>query len=315
MKNIIKNISKGFLFFLILAVLFEFTAMLLVPFESIKKYGVFTVFEHEILREEPDSIDVIFLGDSLTYSGIDPMTIWNNYGFATFDVADGALTIENAYKSLELTIEHEHPKIIFFEANVFFRDTTKRPQIDKVKKIINIYMPIVKYHNDWKNITFKDGYNIINSDKGFMKVDMVKKGKPFNYMKNFHSHKEFPNENEDYIIKMVELCKENNITPIFMNTPSLRTWNYGKHQRVQELADSLEVEYIDFNLDESISIDWKTETRDRGDHLNYSGAVKFSKHLGEYIKNTHMIEDKRNNENYKSWNEAYEIYEGKLKKD
>ncbi|EKC70166.1 hypothetical protein LEA_07921 [human gut metagenome] len=48
-----------------------------------------------------------------------------------------------------------------------------------------------------------------------------------------------------------------------------------RHNSTQALADKLQIPFIDFNtMSDQVSINWSTDTRDQGDHLNYFGAKK-----------------------------------------
>ena len=62
------------------------------------------------------------------------------------------------------------------------------------------------------------------------------------------------------------------------------------------------------NLIKEVNIDWANETKDDGDHLNHSGAKKVSAYIGKYLHETGLLTDKRNDNNYKSWNKANLMY-------
>ena len=76
------------------------------------------------------------------------------------------------------------------------------------------------------------------------------------------------------------------------------------------MAKELGVEYIDLNLQsDQVAIDWNTDTRDKGDHLNYNGAMKVTNYVGKYLKETELFEDKRENPDYADWNTQLEAFD------
>ena len=55
-------------------------------------------------------------------------------------------------------------------------------------------------------------------------------------------------------------------------------------------------------------MDWNTDTRDGGRHLNCEGAEKVSAYLGKYISEKYSFKDKRKSEKYADWNNDYMNY-------
>lgn len=48
--------------------------------------------------------------------------------------------------------------------------------------------------------------------------------------------------------------------------------------------------FLDLNTaHEQVAIDWNTDTRDKGDHLNYFGAQKATNVLGAYLADTGLL--------------------------
>ena len=90
---------------------------------------------------------------------------------------------------------------------------------------------------------------------------------------------------------------------MLVSVPSTKNWNYAKHNAIAELSDNLGIEYVDMNtLQKEIPIDWKNETRDEGDHLNYYGAVKATSYMGKYFEASGLFENKKNDPEYAEWN-------------
>ena len=120
--------------------------------------------------------------------------------------------------------------------------------------------------------------------------------------------------NIKYFEKIVELCNENDIKLLLVSLPNMRRWTYSKSEEASELAKKYNIEFIDFNKNQDLlNIDWKTESRDGGGHLNYSGAIKATNYIGEHIKKYGILKDHRNDKEYDNWNVAYKYYIESLK--
>ena len=75
------------------------------------------------------------------------------------------------------------------------------------------------------------------------------------------------------------------------------------------MADSLGITYLDLNLmPEEVPIDWETDTKDKGDHMNITGARKVSDFMGQWLAETGLFEDKRSWEAYSQWNVFLQEY-------
>ena len=305
-----KNVIKSVLFVSIFAVIVYIVTYFLIPGEDVSKYGVFKAGNYEILSEEKNSVDVIFLGDSLVYSSVSPMEIWNEYGYTTFNCAESAQLTSNAYKQLEVALEKQKPKVVMMESSVLFRDPKNQDIFDKIVYEIKKYLPIISQHNNWKKYLSSDTeYKWINYDKGYKYIKIVRptRNNNRNYMNKKTLTKSIPEENLEAFDKIVELCKKNNIKLVLMSLPTQKTWNYDRHNTVKKYAEEKNVDFIDINL-EDIGLDWSVDTRDKGSHVNSYGSKKVSKFIGKYLTDTNLVVDHRSDSKYKLWNESYKLY-------
>ena len=310
-----KKAIKGIIFVLLFCVLTEAISVALLPWEKVKKYGLYNTSAYEIVAEKDDSVDLVFLGDSLVYSSISPMEIWDGYGYTCYDCAQPAQIMPYAYDYLKVAIDSQHPKIVFIEANILFRDPDKLPLYKKIAYRIENYIPIIKYHSNWKKYFTHDKNSWLNVNKGYIYITGIKASKkdPLNYMDvNDEVEVSILPENKECFEDMVSMCEENNIKLVLLAVPSQKSWSRSKYNMVKELATEKGIEFIDFNLDNDLEIDWATETKDKGNHLNYWGAKKVSDFLGEYMESTGLLENHKNDPYYKSWHTAYSIYKEKL---
>lgn len=302
-----KNIIKSLCFIVIFGLLLFLYILLVMPRYNMDKYNILDIAEYEILEEKKDTIDVLFVGDSLVYSSVSPMEIWNEYGFTTFTCSGPAQLIQTSYDYIKKAIDTQHPDVIFFEANVIFRDALKRTTERKWDDFTNRYIFIGDYHDNWKSVFF--GEEIINVNKGYVYINRIRSaGKSTNYMENKGEEVTIPEVNITYFEKIIKLCEDNNIKLILFSVPSMGSWNYAKDSHVLEIKEKYNLDYIDLNVDNPLHIDWKTETKDEGSHLNYSGAKKVSHYLGNYILENNLAKSHKDEEAYSSWNIAYERY-------
>lgn len=309
-----KNFLKSILFLIILAVLIEGISFLFIPGDNIKKYGLYKVSAYDILAEDLDTIDVVAIGDSLVYSSLSPMVIWNQLGYTVFDCAEPAQIIPDTLDYLKVAIESQHPKIILMEANVLFRDPSKKKAETIITKRIKNRIPIIKYHDNWKKyISYGSKKNWINYYKGYKFITKVKPSKPKEYMSGSKKLREIPKGNIEYFEQIVELCKENNTKLILVSFPTQLTWSSKKHNAIKQLSEKYEIEFVDLNLVD-LGINWETDTKDSGGHLNYLGAKKVSEYIGTYLQNTNLLQDHRDEKKYASWHKAYQIYWKKYNK-
>ena len=74
------RLGRIFLFFLIFFMLVWYGSRIVEPKDNLDQYGMKDVSANGILSEGKDSIDVLFLGDSLVYSSISPMEMYEKEG-------------------------------------------------------------------------------------------------------------------------------------------------------------------------------------------------------------------------------------------
>lgn len=80
-----------------------------------------------------------------------------------------------------------------------------------------------------------------------------------------------------------------------------------RHNRTEQLASELGLDYVDLNVGKSrVDIDWSADTYDAGDHLNVSGARKVTAAVGGLLSGRYGMPDHRGDDAYASWDEAYE---------
>lgn len=300
-----KNFIKSVLFILIFVVLLTVSIYFLMPRKNLDNYSFLNILDYEILEEDDDMVDVLFVGDSLVYSSVSPMEIWNEYGFTSFDCSTPAQLTEISYEYISIAVERQHPKVIFLEANVLFRDPAKRTDERKLKDFYDRYSILDKYHDNWKD--YISYGKKINTSKGYYYISRINSAKKDKYMDNKNKTETIPSVNIEYFNKIIDLCNSNNIKLVLFGVPSMKSWSYAKDQKIEELSKEYSLEFIDLN--NILEIDWGNETKDEGSHLNYSGAKKVSHYLGNYLFENNLVVNHKDDEKYDDWNLAYSKYQ------
>lgn len=312
-----RKILKGITFVSIFIVLLVVTSYIFSPKNNDKKSGMQQASAYGILTEEKNTIDTLIIGDSESYSSISPMQLWKEHGYTSYVCGTPAQRLYQSYDFLQMSLKTQKPKIVVLEANAIYRKITINQYLSfRCEQMI----PILKYHDRWKKIQKQDfihpiEYTWKHNMKGFRYYTGIRPPKEYDYMKKKKRTKTISQENLYFLDKIRNLCLDNDIQFILMSAPSLKNWNYDKHMGIQEYAQKYHVQYIDMNLNnQNIGIDWSKDTRDKGDHLNYQGACKATKYLGQYLKNQNILTNHKKDKRYKHWNDNLQKYQTKTEK-
>ncbi len=320
MKKIIKRIVSCVLFVAILLGLLQVSSLIFQPKSNDKASGIHYPRANGILSEPKDSIDTVFIGDSEVYHSFIPLNIWRDYGITSYDVSSPSQKLVYSMEFLKKTFEKQNPKIVFLETNAIFRKSYFEDEITyKAEQVF----PVFRYHDRWKNLQLKDfsatvEYTANENNKGYF---FTKKSKPATdkaikeYMKYSDVSAPILSTNKKYLKEIAEFCKKHGTKLVLISTPSTKNWNYQRHNAMEAFSKDLGVDYIDTNLlRDDIPIDWKKDTKDKGDHLNYNGAVKVTDYIGKYLDDTKLFKDKRNDPSYDNWNTCLDKFEKQVKK-
>lgn len=311
MKRTVKIVIKCAVFLLGLAVILIGASKFFMPKNNLKEFGMEDVNANGILGEKENTIDVLVLGDSEAYSSITPMRIWEKYGITSYVCATSGQHIYQADIFLRNSFKRQKPKVVILDTNTIYREISRNNAI--VSGMGNVF-PVFKYHNRWKSIKAGDffqnaEYTWTNDFKGYehsVAVEGVTDLKDVEYTDKADKISVI---NEKYVLSMAEFCRKNGAQFLMVSTPSVVNWSYGRHNGLKELADKYNITFIDLNLaDSNVNIDWTTDTRDKGDHLNYYGAVKVTDYLGKYLNDNYELEDHRSDSGYSKWNESLTRY-------
>lgn len=292
------------LFFLIFALLFSGVSHLLIPKNNSAEAGIHDAWAKGFLAEPENTIDVLFLGDSELYSCVVPMQIWADQGITVFTCSSNDQILFQTESYLQRVMKQQSPRLVFLETNTIYRAYSNT---DIIPHFFEELFPLIRYHDRWKRLNARDftdpiRFTAVSADKGYMYMDDIEPADASNYMTLSEDIAPISSKNVRHVRNIRDYCRERGAELILFSSPSTANWDYERHNGIAQLAQELEIEYIDMNLlTEEIPIDWQLDTRDKGDHMNHTGATKVTAYLSEYLAQTGLFENKRGQEAYASW--------------
>lgn len=339
MKNVYLNrILEFFGFFLIIIVLLIVTSKIFMPKWITKRDNYEKMIADGFYSEKKNSLDLVFIGNSDTYSAISPMELWNDYGIASYNYSHPGTRVWMDYYNLKAVLERQKPKYVFLNVdNIFITKKSRNGDIAKsmnsmrmskakIEALLNkdvqpsilvrtsYVFPIIRFHSRYSDL---DGTDFIYAfkknympTKGFVASTQIKAMNPkYDYMNKRKEIEVIPDKNKKYLDRIVNLCKSKNIQLILFETPSSDSWNHKRHYEVKKYSDGNNLIFLDLNYHvDDIGLDWRFDSRDKGNHLNLTGAIKVTKYLGKYINSNLDLKNHKLDKEYSDWNIEYNKY-------
>lgn len=274
-----------------------------------------------------NTVDAFFIGASSTWNGVSPLTLWQQTGMTSYAFAANTCPPQVEYLHLKEALKSQRPKVVFIctqflvvkqkkdliELRALQSMINRKLTIDKVitcvqiAKDVNVatgvktLLPLLAYHDNWKNIQASDFF--VDSDGEYMGEncehfyhrnytdtidEMLVRSNPV--PGKVYKYNEVAIK---YYRKMIKLCKDNGIQPVLVTMPLYV--GFKAHGALRNFADEEGIKYFNFNEPQyikSINLDNTLEWRD-GVHMNFWGAVKFSRWFGAFAEDKFDFPDRR----------------------
>lgn len=285
--------------------------------------------------DEEKNHEVIFIGDCEVYANFSPMVLYEEEGITSYVRGNSQQLIWQSYYILKETLKYETPKVVVFNVNSMrhskpVSEAYNRLAIDKMKwskekidiikasmteeeNFASYVIPLLRYHSRFDKLTSEDFEYLFKTKKSTHNGFLINKNiKPVESLpiKRRLSTYEFEENCYEYLNKITELCKENNIKLVLIKAPSVYPYWYDEYEeQIQKYAQKNNLDYYNFKEKvEEIGIDYNIDTYDGGLHLNLTGATKLSKYFSKILKEKYKLTDYREDE------EISQIYNEKLEK-
>ena len=270
-------------------------------------------------QEEPDSLDVVFIGASDIYTSFMPGRAYEQFGFTSYLLASESITSEGVITAVKEVYRTQHPDLIVIEANTFLygdsRNESNEAHIHKffdnlplsenkteyIQKYVKpenqmeYFFPLIKYHSLWSeyprrlNMTMSDlsldlrGYNNL---KGFSSTAQILKTDEECLNKkiaNEHIEKPLNPKLEEQLNELLDYCDEKKLNVAFVRAPHYVIKDtYNRVMRSNRMETIVEERgYLYYSAENDASIIGIDEKRDfyNVDHMNVYGALKFTDYL------------------------------------
>lgn len=284
--------------------------------------------------EQDKNHEVIFIGDCEVYANFSPMVMYEEQGITAYVRGSSQQLIWQSYQILKETLKYETPKVVVFNVNSMrygepASEAYNRLTIDKMKwskekvdiiqasmteeeNFISYVLPIMRYHSRFDKLTEEDFEYLFkrkqNTYNGFLINKNIKPVESLPTQKKLANYK-FDDICYEYLDKIRDLCKENNIELVLIKAPSLYPYWYDEYEeQITNYAVKNGLEYYNLKLVvDEVGIDYSQDTYDGGLHLNLAGATKLSTYFSKVLKDKFQLTDYRENI------EINAIYQEKLK--
>lgn len=279
-------------------------------------------------NEEPNSLDVVFLGASEVFAGYAPGYAYDQFGFTSYlyvtDANEGSL-----YKyQLKEVLKHQDPQVIFVEAFGFLRGTNdsiitedrmrllvegmpmSRNKLDLIREYpvdekMSYIIPFLKYHanpgmimGNVKALLNDPLYRDRKSPsllKGISTTSTVYEGPGDPGRPDDPEAHVLSQEAEKYLIDFLEYCKQEELDNIvFVNFPRYLE-NVERHEltslvkQVEGIVDQYGYPLLNLqNAMEEAGIDLNTDFYN-SHHMNVYGQIKMTEYLGNLVMNEYKI--------------------------
>ena len=263
-----------------------------------------------IATEEPGSIDVLNVGDSVCNISLTPVELFRDYGFTSYNIGRDLQKPVETFFYIRTALEEQQPKVILWEAHNLFREENIFDFGSMVlAEFLKYEIPFVKYHYIWKY--WLEGPGIRKYYKVYLINEAVKPytGGDYYYFADEEIYPIFPRQQMTFKL-VLKYCRAENIKLVLYSGASSYCYDIRMHNAVAQLAKECGVDYIDANYDiDKLQIDWSRDTFDGGDHLNLFGARKMTRYLGDYLRAECGLTDHREDPSYQSWHDIQDEYE------
>lgn len=294
--------------------------------------------------ETDNTLDLVLVGTSSTFSAVIPIELWGEYGIPSYDFCNNVMfenTMPYAIREMDKT---QDPKLVVIDVAPFmFRHYSERylnkkqyflryntdayklskNRIDLINAILPgdvpklyYYLDFMFYHNNeilpeyfnWEKHSVYKGYNNLGIQVSFTEED---------WSDESFSDYELPAKEKAFLDALLSELSEHDFEVLFFCGPYFRCEEKIEAAKREEWVQAyLEGKGYSFlNMDlyrDEIGIDPQLDYSLDYNHYNLESAEKITHFLGDYLCRNYDFENKSSLKEYSGWNEDYEEWKNVL---
>lgn len=284
----------------------------------------------QLKNTKKNTVDVVFLGSSHVYCGVAPHILWQEFGIPAFDMSVSGMDKYSEYYYTEYFLKFQKPKLIcidtfsltFDRGDVLaneYRNMLSMPSSLTQFKLVDDYVedkekalsyklkwPIV--HTRYKELGRKDFispvFNRVGKGENLTPIGEAKEGSNYTANTDIEEPVTVSAENKKLLDKYISLSKKTGIPILFFSVPYEMT--------AERASITLGIEEYLKGVDGIFFMNGSKEVGDLlgiyedfydRSHLNYSGALKFTSWLGNYLTELVVLENHSGDVNYSGWDD------------
>lgn len=295
--------------------------------------------------ERDNTLDIVMIGSSPVFPYYASPKLWGETGITMYPLSSNMQRPAAMKYLVEEAEKTQSPELYIFEMRMFtiedagltenmaytrgVTDNMKysRQRIRTIQALVpeedeegrlSYYVDIMKYHTNWKMLALPSewanmAYHKKSPLKGYTFKDEVGP-QPMPDCGGAQGEKKVPEEQEAYLVELLEFLKEKEIEALFIVSP------YGESLQEQQMFNYMEkivssygCPFVNMNDHyEEIGIIFEEDFADYGSHTNAVGAEKCTNFLREYLLEHYGFSDKRGQDDYRDWDEAYELWKSEM---
>lgn len=340
MKSRIKRFLLNFLFMIILvSSLAKINQILSPKYIYANSSWPTTSSYKQFYQMKKNSIDVLFLGSSVCVNAFSPQEIYNMYKIRSYNLGSEQQSLVLSYYWLKEALRFQKPKAAVIDTKFCYQykesygltnmseglvrkclDPMRWSMVkaeavndicrlDRTQSRKSYYLTNIRFHTRWKSLTdydFKPSYVSEAPLKGFGPLSNMGPSEYETFVpSDSDARSDMMPAMQEYLEKMVQLCKDNHIELVMVNLPE-NADDDGIHNTLTQFAKDHEIDFYDLcekSNYEAVGAVLPKESVLR--HANIWGSVKLSDYIGKLLAEKYKVPPTKDEQ----WEETKDYYE------